>query len=124
MRKRSKTPRAKLIKELDKLFAQKIKSVGYCQKCGKKEGLQVAHIFSRRNKCIRWNEGNAVCLCLRCHLYWSHKEPYEFIKWVSEFKDLDKLQEIKNENKPLKLHDLEELLTSLERKLKEENGKF
>lgn len=110
---KSKTPRAKLIKKLDDLFAQKIKSIGFCQKCGKKEGLQVAHIYSRSNKCIRWNEENAVCLCNGCHIFWAHKEPYEFIKWVSEFKDLKKVEQIKNENKPLKLHDLEELLNKL-----------
>lgn len=49
-------------------WAKKIKSIGYCEKCGSKEKLEAHHI-------IGWSEypqgridiKNGICLCLKCH---------------------------------------------------------
>lgn len=107
-----KATRRSIIKKLDKLFSEKIRSVGFCQHCGKKSGLQCAHIFSRKNYSIRWDEENAVCLCLRCHLYWAHKEPVEFTKWVTEFKNIPYLENKINNPISIKTFELEELLNN------------
>jgi len=70
-------------KKCDKLFADKIKSRGRCQKCSKKDYLQCAHIISRRYKQIRWDLDNAVCLCRGCHVYFTH-HPIEWELWVKD----------------------------------------
>lgn len=49
-------------------WAKKIKSKGYCEKCGSKEKLEAHHI-------LEWSEypqgridiKNGMCLCLNCH---------------------------------------------------------
>lgn len=110
MRKQNKTA---LKKKLDKLFSEKIRSLGFCQKCGTTRNLQCAHIFSRKNLSIRWDEENAVCLCLKDHLYWAHKEPVEFSKWVSQFKNIPYLENKIAHAKPMKLYDLEMIYEQL-----------
>lgn len=87
--------RSRKIKKLDKLFSQYIRNRDKrCLRCGKKENLQCAHIFSRRHFNTRWDEENAVTLCYACHLHWAHKEPVEFTEFVkkilgNKFKNLE-----------------------------------
>lgn len=76
-----RTPTKKLIKEADKLFSELVRRKGMCEKCGSVKNLQCAHVISRTNKHLRWNRDNALCLCLRCHLYWAHRSPLEFTEW-------------------------------------------
>src|SRR3990167_3235983 len=76
-----KTSRSSLIKQADKLFSQLIRSRGKCQRCFSDKNLQCAHVVSRVNKHLRWNEDNALSLCLRCHIFWMHKSPLEFSEW-------------------------------------------
>lgn len=102
-----------LIKKLDILFSKKVREIGYCQRCHKTENLQCAHIFSRKSKSIRWDFGNALCLCAGCHLYWWHLEPAEAILWVGTFRNLSELQKKKNDAKPLKIFHLEDKLKEL-----------
>jgi len=73
----------KPIKKADKLFSDKIKSIGKCEKCGKRKYLQTAHIISRRYKQVRWDLDNAVCLCRGCHVYFTH-HPIEWDLWVED----------------------------------------
>ena len=86
MRKLQKTrpSRKNLIKKADKLFSEIVRSKGKCEHCGKVESLQCAHVLSRTNKHLRWNEDNALCLCTRCHLFWAHKSPLEFSDWFKK----------------------------------------
>ena len=49
----------------------------------KHAGLHCAHVFSRRNKSVRWDEDNAYALCFSCHL-WAHGNPTLFYEWVIE----------------------------------------
>lgn len=75
---------SKWIKICDKEFSLLIRSVGTCQFCGQTEGLQCAHIVGRTNKTLRWNPINAICLCVRCHIFKFHRSPLEFIDWLEE----------------------------------------
>jgi len=73
------------VKDLDELFREIIKKRDrICRKCGKTSQLQVAHIFSRAKRSVRWDTDNGVLLCLRHHLFWAHKNPIEFADWVKE----------------------------------------
>ena len=82
MKSRSKTSKRKIEKECDELWSKIIRSTGECQRCGKKTGLQAAHIISRKHKLFRWDLRNGLCLCVRCHLYWQHREAIEFAEWL------------------------------------------
>jgi hypothetical protein len=82
--KPKKVDKRKLVRKLDKLFSEIIRSQGMCDKCGKRESLQCSHVLSRRHLQTRWDLENALCLCTRCHLYWQHKEPHEFVRWFDE----------------------------------------
>src|SRR3990167_1564497 len=55
---------------------------GKCVRCGKKDNLQCAHIFSRSARSVRWDELNAITLCGGCHLFWAHKNPIEFTEFI------------------------------------------
>ena len=78
MKKKSRT---QLKKQADKLFSLIVRSRGSCERCATTRNLQCAHIQSRTNLHLRWDEKNALCLCVRCHLYWAHKNPLEFATW-------------------------------------------
>ena len=78
------------IKSLDNLCRDivRIRDQQTCQRCGKqkKHGwkMEVAHFFSRANKCVRWDLDNVVLLCFNCHYLWGHQNPNEFSQWFSE----------------------------------------
>lgn len=81
-RKAKKTPdRRKLIKKMDKLFSDIIRSQGVCDKCGSTRNLQCAHVISRRHLKTRFDLENGLCLCVKCHLFEAHREPHEFVRW-------------------------------------------
>ena len=68
-------------KRCDKLFADKIKSRGRCERCGKRDYLQTAHIISRRYRQVRWDLNNALCLDRNCHVYFT-SHPIEFENYI------------------------------------------
>jgi hypothetical protein len=43
--------------------------------------LQCAHLQSRRYKSIRWDDSNAVALCMAHHFFYTVR-PLEWIDWV------------------------------------------
>lgn len=71
---------------LDREFSAEIRSMGFCERCGRSSGvqLQCAHIFSRRYLRLRWMKENAICLCAGCH-FWAHHNPVSFTLWVQEY---------------------------------------
>jgi len=109
------TTRKTLSNKLDKLFSLKVREIGYCQKegCGKTDGLQCAHIYSRKNKWLRWNLENAVCLCSGHHMFWAHLEPAEFIRWCMKIKNFDYLDKLRQINRPMKEFDMQEIYDRL-----------
>jgi len=111
-----KRPKRKTIKnKLDKLFSEKIRSIGYCERCGlaDKSKLQCSHIYSRSYLRLRWVKENATCLCAGCHLWW-HKNPIEAIEWVSQIRDIKKLKEIKRKITPVKTYEMIEWYEKLQ----------
>jgi len=84
-----------LIIELDTAFSEIIRGRGKCKRCGQRDGLVTAHIFSRHNLSVRWDFGNAFCFCSECH-GWAHQNPKLFEEFAKsklgdlEFKVLEK----------------------------------
>ena len=77
-----KNSKRRLIKKIDKLFSEIVRSVGRCERCGKTTGLQNAHIYSRVHQSLRWDKLNCLCLCYACHIFWGHRNPMEFYRFV------------------------------------------
>ena len=70
------------IRKLDALVSKEVRKVGKCEWCGKRGGqLQPAHIISRKNKTLRWDLANILCLCPTCH-FKAHQDPLEFAEWI------------------------------------------
>lgn len=87
--RKKKTPRQKLVLELDKLSKRIVylRDNYTCQKCGKysKSDYQASHVIpvSAGNK-LRWEPLNMKVMCHHCHLNWWHKNPMEAAAWFSE----------------------------------------
>jgi len=107
-----------LKKQCDKEFSLLIREHGRCEKCGKSEGLQCAHIIGRRNMMLRWDPMNALCFCVGCHLYWQHKEPLQFTDWFRERHEERYNYLMMKKNKIIKRskYDYEVLLNNLKRR--------
>jgi hypothetical protein len=56
----------------DELFSKLIRSRGACERCGRTEHLQAAHIITRSRLNTRWDTRNAWCLDARCHIRLTH----------------------------------------------------
>lgn len=71
-------------RKLDAWFSKRIRSIGRCERCGKTDGkLECAHIVSRRNRTLRWDENNALCLCVTDH-FWGHQDPLGFSLFIEK----------------------------------------
>ena len=64
MKSHAKGPKARA----DRYFSLIVRARGRCEKCGRAENLQCAHIFSRRYSATRCDEANAWCLCAAGHM--------------------------------------------------------
>lgn len=112
-----KPTRSSIRNKLDIIFSQIIRSKGRCERCGKTEGLQAAHIFSRSNLAVRWDLENAFCLDSGCHVYWAHKNPIEFTEWTKVMLGEEKYQKLRRKASTIKkwsIPELEDLLTNLQ----------
>jgi hypothetical protein len=98
-----------LIKKLDKLFSECVRSVGKCEWCGKREQLQCCHIYSRRYRHTRWDTLNAVCLCAGCH-FKAHQNPIDFTKWVEKYLGVGTLDELRQKAHLIKNLTVDEML--------------
>ena len=69
----------------DRLFADLVKTRDdwTCRACGSVERIQCAHLVSRRYRTTRWQAVNAVALCCRCHMRWTH-DPLGWEAWCEE----------------------------------------
>lgn len=76
-KKPKKPTRIQLRKKCDVLHGKIIRSLGYCQRCGKTQNLQRAHIFSRGYRTIEFDDRNTLCLDVGCH-HWGHMHPIEW----------------------------------------------
>lgn len=108
------------VKKADTLFSSLIRSLGYCENCGKTEHLQCAHWISRRFRNTRWDPDNAFCLCAGCHMYFGD-HPTEFGRWAVAMRGeatYQRLREASEQITKLNVEDeidiLEELLEGVE----------
>lgn len=104
----------------------KLKAKNKCEVCGKTKYLNAHHIFTRRNKAVRWNVDNGVALCPSHHTlssrFSAHATPVTFNVWLKknrgqEFIDLLTFKS----NQISKLHQFEKeiILKELKTKIKE-----
>ena len=70
-------------KQADHWFSLIIRAKGKCDNCKSTFSLQCAHICSRRYLNLRWDVRNAVCLCAKCHVYYTYR-PIEWNIWVNK----------------------------------------
>lgn len=77
--------RMALRRKADRLFSLAIRERdGHaCRSCGEHYRAQCAHIVSRRYDATRWSLDNAVCLCARCHMKFTH-DPIGWEAWIDE----------------------------------------
>lgn len=77
--------RMALRNKADRLFSLAIRERdGWaCRCCGSHLSPQCAHIVSRRYSATRWSLDNAVCLCQRCHMRFTH-DVLAWEDWVIE----------------------------------------
>jgi len=110
----------KQIRQLDKLFSEKIRARGYCEWCGgKSTNLHCAHIFSRRFLHTRWLEENAFALCPRCHRK-AHDRPTEFTDFVIRQLGQQRYNQLKLESYRLSIGEDEIKYEEILKKLKGE----
>jgi hypothetical protein len=77
-----------LAKRADKLWSAKVRSKGYCERCRASDTLQAAHVVSRNNRRLRWDDRNGMSLCARCHWWWHH-HPLEASEWFKSHRPED-----------------------------------
>jgi hypothetical protein len=116
-----KTPKRRLEDKLDKLWSEKIRSIGKCEVCGETGYLNAHHIIGRLNKIVRWDLKNGVCLCAGCHTFRrlsAHQDPEYFHDWLVEHKPdvLVYLQTKRYKLKQWSVPELEKLLKVLQSK--------
>lgn len=81
-----------------KLHSEITRSLGHCERCGKTNTLQTAHIITRKYSATRTMLNNAFCLCAACHFFFGN-HPAEFrpfidIMWAGDiYDDLYKLSQ-------------------------------
>jgi 5-methylcytosine-specific restriction endonuclease McrA len=52
-----------------------------CVRCkNRNNGIQWAHIISRRHLALRWEADNALTFCGGCHFFW-HSQPFLAQEW-------------------------------------------
>lgn len=97
----SKRPSQKSAKNAcDRLFSQYVRSLGYCERCGRSGvRLETSHWISRRFSNTRCDPDNAFCLCSACHRWW-HNFPTDSGRWAIEQRGeavYERLREAANE---------------------------
>jgi hypothetical protein len=71
----------------DIAFSQAVRmSRGFiCEHCNKGDGrTELAHIYGRRFKSVRWDTLNGLCLCHTCHRQFT-ENPLDFTSWLREY---------------------------------------
>src|SRR5512147_1706050 len=75
------------MQELDLLAKQIIlkRDLNRCVKCGTEKNLQAAHILPKgMYQRMRFMPFNLLTLCLKDHLFFAHKDPCGFSRWLEE----------------------------------------
>ena len=112
--------------EIDSLFKEQIRELGYCEYCQFKHkkattGLEAHHFFSCSRMSIRWDPDNMFCLCAEHHTlnseFSAHLTPVWFIEWAKEYRGEDWYNRLWNKSITIKQWSDKELI-ELYKKLK------
>ena len=117
-----KTERQILIKQLDDIVRQIVRLRDkVCQKTGKTDDLQCAHMISRKNHHLRWNLDNVVLLQKGTHYFWAHVKYSQFRDFMIQRIGLEKVEWLEMQDriycKPIYTSDLKALRLDLLDKL-------
>ena len=108
---RKRTPKSAK-READRIFSLIVRSLGYCEKCGRENGevqLQCSHWISRRYSNTRTDFDNAFSMCAACHRWW-HNFPTDASDWAIEKRGRETYERIREAaNQTSKIDWLEEL---------------
>jgi 5-methylcytosine-specific restriction endonuclease McrA len=82
---RAKSKRKMKLHDADKLFSQYIRTRDgwQCRICGGIESIQCGHLVSRRYRALRWNPDNAIAICAKDHVFYTHR-PLEWDATIEE----------------------------------------
>jgi hypothetical protein len=128
MSKRKPLNKSQLGKKLDEAWSLAVKKrAGYkCEVCGIGESghLNSHHIVGRRNRMVRWDVRDGVCLCVKHHRFGiesAHEDPLWFREWLEEnrWEDYAYLYTVKNQIKKWTLEDMEKQLEELNKIINE-----
>jgi len=120
--------KGKLSKKLDEAWSLAVKKrAGYkCEVCGIGESghLNSHHIVGRRNRRVRWDVRDGVCLCVKHHklgIESAHEDPLWFREWLEDkrWEDYAYLYTVKNQTKKWTLEDMEKQLEELNKIINE-----
>ena len=122
IKKSRKTERQSLILELDDIVRQIVRLRDkVCQKTGRTEDLQCAHMISRKNHHLRWNMDNVVLLQKGTHCFWAHVHYNQFRDFMINRIGLEKVEWLEMQDrihcKPIYTCDLKLLKADLLDKL-------
>lgn len=84
-----KTPRQRLIAELDRLWSLKVREpcvCGLCDRSGDIKSFDAHHIRRRGNSSTRWDLGNGACLCKGCHRFKIHMDTFTVVVLIEKLK--------------------------------------
>ena len=114
----SKKNIAKLKRKCDKVWSEKIRSIGQCQRCKSEDFLNAHHLVTRRNSNLRWDLQNGLCLCCRCHKFSLdsfHNSPITVIDWFKEHQSVESHLRIVSQQdiKKITYEDMEQILKEL-----------
>ena len=121
---RTKKPltKSQLGKKLDEAWSLAVKiRAGYkCEVCGKMDTLNSHHIVGRRNRMVRWDLRNGVCVCVKHHKFGIesfHEDPLWGREWLEEnrWEDYAYLYCVKNEKKKWTYEEMEQQLVKLKK---------
>jgi len=106
---KNKPTKRSLTRKLDKLISEMVRARGYCAWCHKTDGLETAHIFSRKYRNLRWNLTNLLCLC-HTHHFFAHSNPILFAEFVKDYLGETKYNLLKLQAKSIKKWTLGEMM--------------
>ena len=77
--------------KLDKAWSKlvKLRAGNKCEYCGKTGYLNSHHIYTRKNRSVRWCVNNGISLCVDHHIgvkFSAHGTPREFNKWLEGYR--------------------------------------
>jgi 5-methylcytosine-specific restriction endonuclease McrA len=111
--------RRSIKRELDRLFSKYLrKIIGKCENCGRKDNLQIHHLFSRKYLALRYDPDNILVLCPGCHFHF-HNNPILCAENVKANLGVKYKELLEKAKKPKKItnEELEELLEFLKKEV-------